>query len=96
VDPGSNPDYFATLIEYEDGDGDLKSVELKEGLGPSTYVSMQRSFGAVWKLNKGAQLSAPFSLRLTQIESGKVFEAKNVIPVGYKPGQTFRAIGNFN
>lgn len=96
MDPGSNPDYFATLIEYEDGDGDLKSVELKEGLSSSTYESMQRSFGAVWKLNKGAQLIAPFSLRLTQIESGKVFEAKNVIPVGYKPGQTFRAVGNFN
>lgn len=95
VDSGSNQDYFSTLIEFEDGDGDLKTVELKEARS-ATYESMQQSFGAVWKLNKGAPLIAPFSIRLTTIESGKVFEAKNVIPFGWMPGQTFRAIGNFN
>ncbi|KAI5430551.1 putative expansin-B2 [Lathyrus oleraceus] len=96
VDSGSNQQYFATVIEYEDGDGDLKTVELKEGPGSANWEAMQRSWGAVWKLDKGASLRAPFSIRLTTIESGKVFIANNVIPVGWKPGQTFRAVGNFN
>ncbi|XP_045797853.1 putative expansin-B2 [Trifolium pratense] len=95
VDLGTNPYYFATLIEYEDGDGDLKTVEIKEA-NSATWESMQESVGAVWKLNKGAPMRAPFSIRLTTIESGKVFVANNVIPVGYKPGDTYRANGNFN
>jgi hypothetical protein len=95
VDLGTNPYYFATLIEYEDGDGDLKTVEVKEA-NSANWETMQESVGAVWKLNKGSQMTAPFSIRLTTIESGKVFVANNVIPVGYKPGQTYRASGNFN
>ncbi|XP_058761702.1 putative expansin-B2 [Vicia villosa] len=95
VDFGSNQDYFATVIEYENGDGDLKTVELKEG-NSETWEAMQQSWGAVWKFNKGAQLNEPFSIRLTTIESGKMFVANNVIPVGWQPGQTYRAIGNIN
>ncbi|PNX77079.1 expansin-b2-like protein [Trifolium pratense] len=96
VDSGSNQNYFATVIEYEDGDGDLKTVELKEALNSANWESMQQSWGAVWKINKGAPLRAPFSIRLTTIESGKVFVANNVIPAGWKPGQIYRAVGNFN
>jgi hypothetical protein len=96
VDSGSNQNYFATVIEYEDGDGDLKTVELKEALQSANWETMQQSWGAVWKIDKGAPLRAPFSIRLTTIESGKVFVANNVIPAGWKPGQTYRAIGNFN
>ncbi|WJX81449.1 hypothetical protein P8452_64330 [Trifolium repens] len=95
VDLGTNPYYFATVIEYEDGDGDLKTVEIKEA-NSANWETMQESVGAVWKLNKGSQMTAPFSIRLTTIESGKVFVANNVIPVGYKPGETYRASGNFN
>lgn len=96
MDPGSNQQYFATVIEYEDGDGDLKLVELKEGLSKTSWEAMQHSWGVVWKFDKGAPLQAPFSIRLTTIESGKIFVANNVIPVGWKPGQTFRAVGNFD
>ncbi|CAI8612585.1 unnamed protein product [Vicia faba] len=94
VDPGSNQQYFAIVIEYEDGDGDLKTVELQEDT--ATWEAMQRSWGAVWKFDKGALLHAPFSIRLTTIETGKIFVANNVIPAGWQPGQTFRAVGNFN
>ncbi|KAK2360272.1 expansin [Trifolium repens] len=95
VDSGSNQQYFAALIEYENGDGDLNRVELKEALDDSTWDSMQQSWGAVWKFDKGAPLKAPFSIKLTTLASGKTIVAENVIPAGWKPGQTYRSIVNF-
>ncbi|XP_057980198.1 expansin-B15-like [Malania oleifera] len=96
VDAGSNPNYFATLIEYEDGDGDLASVDLREAGGSGTWLSMQESWGAVWKLNSGSTLQPPFTIRLTSGESGKTLVASNVIPTGWQAGQTYRSLVNFN
>ncbi|KAJ6344366.1 hypothetical protein OIU76_005980 [Salix suchowensis] len=95
VDSGSNPYYFATLVEYEDGDGDLKSVELKQALDTDSWVPMQKSWGAVWKLDAGSVLRAPLSLKLTSLESGKSIVASGVIPAGWVPGQTYRSLVNF-
>ena len=94
VDAGSNPNYFASLIEYEDGDGDLSGVDLKEALDSDTWTPMQQSWGAVWKLDKGSSLQAPFSIKLIG-ESGKTLVANNVIPAGWQPGQTYRSVVNF-
>ena len=96
MDSGSNQEYFATLVEFEDGDGDLAKVELKEAHDDSSsWDSMQQSWGAVWKLDKGSPLKAPFSIRLTTLESGKTIVANNVIPAQWTPGQTYRSIVNF-
>ncbi|OIV89468.1 hypothetical protein TanjilG_20952 [Lupinus angustifolius] len=95
IDSGSNQEYFATLIEYEDGDGDLGIVELKESHDSGSWYSMQQSWGAVWKLDHGSPLQAPFSIRLTTLESKKTVVANNVIPKGWNPGQTYRSIVNF-
>ncbi|KAM7512134.1 hypothetical protein LguiB_011009 [Lonicera macranthoides] len=94
VDSGSNPNYFAALIEYENGDGSLASVDLKEALDSDSWLSMQQSWGAVWKINAGSSLQAPFSIKLVS-ESGKTLVANNVIPAGWQPGKTYRSVMNF-
>ncbi|GAV82200.1 Pollen_allerg_1 domain-containing protein/DPBB_1 domain-containing protein [Cephalotus follicularis] len=95
VDAGSNPYYFATLIEFEDGDGELGSVKLKQALETDSWVPMQQSWGAVWKLDSGSTLRAPFSLKLTALQSGQTVVASGVIPAGWQPGKTYRSLINF-
>ena len=95
VDQGSNSNYFATVVEFEEGDGDLGAVELKEA-SSGTWRAMQQSWGAVWKLDPGSQLNPPFSLRLTSQYSGQTLLAKDVIPDGWKPGATTRSLVNYN
>ncbi|KAL3524139.1 hypothetical protein ACH5RR_016973 [Cinchona calisaya] len=98
VDLGSNPQYFAVVIEFEEGDGDLADVALKQSSstsGRDEWWGMQQSWGAVWRLNAGSQLHPPFSLKLMSQYSGKILIARNVIPVGWKPGATYRSLVNY-
>ena len=97
VDQGSNPFYFAVVIEYEEGDGDLGSVDLKESSTESNdeWRTMQQSWGAVWKLDAGSLLQAPLSIRLTSQYSGQTLVAKDVIPNGWKPGSSYRSVVNY-
>ncbi|XP_042511710.1 putative expansin-B2 [Macadamia integrifolia] len=96
VDSGSNNYYFATVIEYQDGDGEIRTVELQQAQRKDEWLPMQQSWGAVWKLNSGSELKPPFSLRATSLESGKTVVAINVIPVGWHPGATYRSVVNFD
>ncbi|XP_042506415.1 putative expansin-B2 [Macadamia integrifolia] len=95
VDAGSNSDYFAAMIEFEDGDGDLSGVDLKQALDSDTWLSMQESWGAVWKINYGSEMRAPFSLRLTSLETGKTLVINNAIPAGWTAGATYRSVVNY-
>ena len=83
------------LIEYESGDGELRSVELMQRGAGAAWAPMQRSWGAVWRYNSGAALQAPFSVSLTS-DSGRTLVASDVIPAGWTPGATYRSVVNFN
>ncbi|XP_062190044.1 expansin-B11-like [Phragmites australis] len=93
VDQGANPFFFNVLIEFVDDDGDLSAVELMEA-GSGTWTPMAHNWGAVWRLNNGKRLRAPFALRLTS-GSGMVLVANNAIPAGWKPGKTYRSLVNY-
>nr|GMC60981.1 putative expansin-B2 [Ipomoea batatas] len=90
LDSGSNPYYFALVIEYVGGEGVLSAVELKQAFTDS-WLPMQRSWGAVWKLQDPFGLKPPFSLKLTD-DSGKTLVAHNVIPAGWQPGNTYQSV----
>ncbi|KAI3854328.1 hypothetical protein MKX03_012790 [Papaver bracteatum] len=92
VDAGSNPGYFATLVEYENTDRDIVSIDLQEI--SSNWHPMQRLMSAKWKVNSPTPLRGPFSLRL-KAANGKTIVAQNVIPARWKAGATYRSNVNF-
>ncbi|XP_059460160.1 expansin-B18-like [Corylus avellana] len=95
VDQGSNPYYFAVVVEYEDGEGDLSGIDLKEeGSGSGEWRALQQSWGATWKLDAGGELHPPLSIRLTNGGGHKIV-AKNVIPEGWQAGKSYRSIVNY-
>ncbi|KAJ3680589.1 hypothetical protein LUZ60_016867 [Juncus effusus] len=96
MDAGANNWYLAVMIEYVKGDGDLSAVQVMQGgySYSNSWTPMTRSWGAVWRLNSGSQLQAPFSFRLTS-SSGKTLVVSNAIPVGWKPGNMYTSKVNF-
>uniref|UniRef100_A0A0D9XPW9 Expansin-like CBD domain-containing protein n=1 Tax=Leersia perrieri TaxID=77586 RepID=A0A0D9XPW9_9ORYZ len=94
VDAASNPYYFAVLIEYENGDGDLKDVHIMEQ--GDRLSAMDHSWGATWSINSkdGKPLRPPFSIWLTS-GSGHELVAEDVIPSGWQPGSTYISSVNY-
>ncbi|XP_027109739.1 expansin-B6-like [Coffea eugenioides] len=94
VDPGSNRYYFSAAIEYENGDGDVASVEI-QAAGSRRWFPMQQVFGATYKYNIPKRTNGPFSIRLTQAESRRRLVAQQAIPADWKPGSRYISSVNF-
>ncbi|XP_072962546.1 expansin-B7-like [Typha angustifolia] len=95
VQKGSNPFYFAVLVEYLNGDGDLSSVDLMEA-GSGRWTPLRQSWGAIWRLDSKRPLRGPFSIRVTTLTSRKTLVANNVIPANWQPNTLYRSKVNFN
>ncbi|XP_074270987.1 expansin-B15-like [Silene latifolia] len=94
VDPGSNPYYLAVAIEYVEGNG-ISKVEL-QAQSSNGWINMRDSSGVTWAVNTGVVLQPPFFIRLTEEQSRNTLILTNIIPVGWKAGQTYRSRVNFN
>jgi hypothetical protein len=89
VQVGSNPNYFAVLVQYAGKDGAVVQLDLMEtnratGKPTGVWTPMRVSWGAVWRLDTKRPLQPPFSLRVRN-GSGKTLVASNVIPADWKP-----------
>ncbi|KAJ3681855.1 hypothetical protein LUZ60_014428 [Juncus effusus] len=95
VEEGSNPNYFAVLIEYEDGEGDLNQVDFMESNSPYAgaggWRPMRESWGAVWRMDSTHPMMPPFSIRITDDKNRKLV-AKDVIPPNWKPNAVYRSV----
>ncbi|KAI3770315.1 hypothetical protein L6452_01443 [Arctium lappa] len=93
IEKATNPNWFATAIEYADGDGGLKTVEIAPS-GSQGFVPMKNIWGAVWQFDINPSFHGPFSFRLTS-PTNKVVIAQNAVPQGFVPGQTYFSNLNF-
>ncbi|PWA75083.1 Barwin-like endoglucanase [Artemisia annua] len=89
----TNPNWFATSIEFVDGAGELGYVEIAQAHS-TNFVKMQNTWGAVWVANISPSFHAPFSFRLTS-PTHKAITAYNVVPHQFVPGKTYYSNVNF-
>ncbi|KAK6156323.1 hypothetical protein DH2020_010571 [Rehmannia glutinosa] len=82
IDSGSNPNYLAFSIEDMNGDGDLGLVEILPSNSRGSWLAMEQSWGATWKVGLPTGTKGPYSMRLTTIESKTSIVAYKAIPVG--------------
>ncbi|KAL8222749.1 hypothetical protein R6Q57_020148 [Mikania cordata] len=93
IDPATNPNWFATTVEFENGDGGLRSVEIAP-YGSQRFVPMNNIWGAVWAVDFHSPFHGPLSFRLTS-PTKQVLVARNVVPRGFVPGYTYFSHVNF-
>ncbi|KAG8051936.1 hypothetical protein GUJ93_ZPchr0001g30126 [Zizania palustris] len=89
VEKGSNPNYFALLVKYVAGDGDVVGVSLKEK-GSDEWKDLKESWGAIWRLDTPKPMKGPFSVRIST-ESGKELVADDIIPADWKADSVYKS-----
>ncbi|GJM85647.1 hypothetical protein PR202_ga02117 [Eleusine coracana subsp. coracana] len=93
VNEGSTSFWLSLLVEFEDGDGDIGSMQLKQA-NSAHWQDMQHIWGATWSLTPGP-LVGPFSVRLTTLTSKQTLTAQDVIPKNWTPKATYTSRLNF-
>ncbi|WVZ74471.1 hypothetical protein U9M48_022650 [Paspalum notatum var. saurae] len=93
VNEGSTSFWLSLLVEFEDGDGDIGSMQLKQA-NSAQWQDMQHIWGATWSLTPGP-LVGPFSVRLTTLSGKQTLTAQDVIPKNWTPKATYTSRLNF-
>lgn len=94
VNEGSTDYWLSLLVEFEDGEGDVGSMHIREA-GSSDWVEMKHVWGANWCITAGP-LRGPFSVKLTTLSTARTLSARDVIPVNWSPKATYTSRLNFS
>ncbi|KAI4980751.1 hypothetical protein ZWY2020_021236 [Hordeum vulgare] len=90
---GSTSFWLSLLVEFEDGDGDIGSMQLKQAKS-TDWQDMKHIWGATWSVTPGP-LVGPFSIRVTTLTTKKTLSAQDVIPRNWTPKATYTSRLNF-
>ncbi|CAA0808824.1 Expansin-B3 [Striga hermonthica] len=94
VDEGSTPYWLSILVEFENGEGDIESMSIKQA-NFGIWQPMRHVWGATWCIDQGP-LQGPFSIKLTNGPPNQTtIIAPNVIPRDWAPLSTYTATHNF-
>ncbi|CAM8880149.1 unnamed protein product [Rhodiola kirilowii] len=93
VNEGSTNYWLSLLVEFEDGDGEVGAMHIKQARS-NEWVAMEHVWGASWCIN-GGPLQGPFSVKLTTRSSGRTLSARDVIPSNWSPKATYTSRLNF-
>ncbi|KAJ6349002.1 hypothetical protein OIU77_006564 [Salix suchowensis] len=93
VNEGSTDYWLSLLVEFEDGDGDVGSMHIREA-GGTEWLEMTHVWGANWCIVRGP-LKGPFSVKLTTLATGRTLSAREVIPRNWAPKATYTSRLNF-
>nr|QOL70777.1 expansin [Lilium tsingtauense] len=93
VNEGSTNFWLSLLVEFEDGDGDIGSMHIKQA-GSTQWLQMNHVWGASWCIVQGP-LHGPFSVKLTTLSTKKTLSARDVIPKNWSPKATYTSRLNF-
>ncbi|KAM0828488.1 hypothetical protein ACQ4PT_067511 [Festuca glaucescens] len=94
VNEGSTSFWLSLLVEFEDGEGDIGSMQLKQA-NSAQWLDMKHVWGATWCLY-GGPTAGPFSVRLTTLSAPKTLTARDVIPKNWAPRGTYTSRLNFD
>ncbi|XP_040255390.1 expansin-B6 isoform X3 [Aegilops tauschii subsp. strangulata] len=94
VNEGSTSFWLSVLVEFEDGEGDIGSMQLKQA-NSAKWLDMKHVWGATWCLY-GGPTAGPFSVRLTTLSAPKTLTARDVIPRNWTPKGTYSSRLNFD
>ncbi|VFQ83245.1 unnamed protein product [Cuscuta campestris] len=95
VNEGSTGYWLSLLVEFEEGDGDIGSMHIRQA-GSEEWLEMQQIWGANWVINSGRwPLRGPLSVKLTTLSTGKTLAARDVIPGNWSPRATYTSRLNF-
>ncbi|KAJ3680349.1 hypothetical protein LUZ60_016627 [Juncus effusus] len=94
INEGSTDFWLSLLVEYEDGDGDIGAMQIKQA-NSVQWLDMKHVWGATWCI-VGGPLKGPFSIQVTTLSTKRSLSARDVIPKNWSPKATYTSRLNFS